>query len=327
VKGFIVILILGTTFFACHKPDDPVLLIPTKGNIKSAQIKMGSNYVNQIYYTLENDSMRSNDFLLWDLAFECSSDGFHIIINGGKEVQTYNSGITNFTAVNSIATEPKWKWDNPAGELSQTAIGFWIDTIKSISKQEVYVIDRGMNEPERYKKIIFQSVDPDYYTVFFANLDGSGANLLRIDKIKNKNYVYLNLNNIPVIYDLEPDKNSWDLLFTRYRHIYYDMDPIAPYSVTGVLLNPFNTTVYRDSVLGFDKIDLPFAMSITLTNESNAIGFDWKTYDFSAARYVVRPDLTYIIKSNTGLYYKLRFVDFYDDQGLKGAPRFQIQKL
>jgi hypothetical protein len=26
-------------------------------------------------------------------------------------------------------------------------------------------------------------------------------------------------------------------------------------------------------------------------------------------------------------YYKLRFIDFYDDNGLKGTPRFEVQGI
>jgi len=28
-----------------------------------------------------------------------------------------------------------------------------------------------------------------------------------------------------------------------------------------------------------------------------------------------------------GRYYKLRFVDYYDENGVKGAPKFELQEL
>ena len=59
----------------------------------------------------------------------------------------------------------------------------------------------------------------------------------------------------------------------------------------------------------------------------NAIGWDWKQYDMSSGPYTVDVTKNYIVKNQNGLYFKLRFIDFYDDIGEKGAPKFELQKL
>ena len=35
----------------------------------------------------------------------------------------------------------------------------------------------------------------------------------------------------------------------------------------------------------------------------------------------------FIIKNSIGLYFKLHFIDFYNDSGEKGYPKFALQQL
>ena len=55
-------------------------------------------------------------------------------------------------------------------------------------------------------------------------------------------------------------------------------------------------------------------------------GYDWKTYNFDEGYYKVDLDRSYIFLTKEG-YYKLRFVDYIDDNGDRGAPKFEYQKL
>jgi len=41
----------------------------------------------------------------------------------------------------------------------------------------------------------------------------------------------------------------------------------------------------------------------------------------------VLPDIVFIIKEISGNYYKLRFVDYYNDAGEKGYAKFEIEGL
>jgi len=72
-----------------------------------------------------------------------------------------------------------------------------------------------------------------------------------------------------------------------------------------------------------DKEEVEFNFS----NEQNAIGYKWKIYDFDAQIYSVNSQMTYIIKSVSNRYFKLRFLDFYNNEGEKGFPSFEIQEL
>ena len=49
--------------------------------------------------------------------------------------------------------------------------------------------------------------------------------------------------------------------------------------------------------------------------------------NFNTNAYSVNPKMNYILKVADGFYYKLHFLDFYNDQGIKGYPKFEFQKL
>ncbi|WP_414524152.1 hypothetical protein, partial [Umezakia ovalisporum] len=81
---FCVSLLLTT---ACEKAETPIVLEPTKGDVKNYTLTLGKDYTTQIFFTLSNGNTQGNDFRVWDLGFDSRPDGCFIIINGGKEVQ------------------------------------------------------------------------------------------------------------------------------------------------------------------------------------------------------------------------------------------------
>lgn len=320
-------------FTACQKAELPLQLKPTTGETKVVTLELGKDYTTQMFYTLSNDSIRSNEYKIWDLAFEASDNGFHVLLNGGKEIQIANTNSKDWDSIQAY-TNAKWLWDDPSGNLTKSAFGCWLDTTRKYiqyplgkTQNIVYIIDRGTTEIERYKKFRILYVDYTVYMIEFSNLDGSMRTEMLVPKNPFKNYMYISLSGQGNLFDIEPEKDNWDIQFTRYRHIYYDMDPVTPYQVTGVLLNPHLVKVSRDSIIGFDNITIQNARILEYHTEKDFIGFNWKHYDFNTARYEVRQNLTYVIQDTKGVYYKLRFTDFYDNQGIKGAPKFELKRL
>lgn len=80
-----------------------------------------------------------------------------------------------------------------------------------------------------------------------------------------------------------------------------------------------------DSVILFNEIDYSFAAGKTLSPNINAIGYNWKTY--TGGTYVVNSKMNYIIKDNEGFYYKLYFIDFLNQSGATGNPKWEFQQL
>ena len=92
-------------------------------------------------------------------------------------------------------------------------------------------------------------------------------------------------------------------------------------------MNKNETSVFVDTLHDFYDINHNTFQQSNFSYNLDEIGYDWKTYDFNSSTFTVRDNINYIIKSQTGQYYKLRFLDFYSDQGEKGTPIFEYQKL
>jgi hypothetical protein len=110
--------------------------------------------------------------------------------------------------------------------------------------------------------------------------------------------------------------------------LYTDEGDPYPYLVTGTLINRSGVAVGRDTVHPFSSITKDLIPSIPEYSTSlDAIGYDWKYYNFSSGAYTVLTNLSYIVRSKSGVWYKLRFIGFYDKNGSKGYPAIEFQAL
>ena len=105
------------------------------------------------------------------------------------------------------------------------------------------------------------------------------AKRVSIKKSQNVNWVYFHFENGVV--PMEPPADTWDIVFTRYRHVYFDMIPITPYYVIGALSNPMYTLNYEDSVTSFQNIDRQNINENLMNHHWDEIGIDWKMYNFA----------------------------------------------
>lgn len=285
------------------------------------QVSMGATYQYQIFYDLEGNRVVSQNLkVAWDLGFEASADGFHIILNTGKSMFAYNSGSSNFETADTAGKLNQMLYDVPSGNPDSTAIGDW-----RVAKN-VFFIDRGYDASGNhlgYKKVQFLSVDANAYDIEMADLNGANNIQKTISKDSAYNYVSLSFTTGEVV-TVEPVKTSWDIVFTQYTHIFYE-PAFTPYLVTGCLLNRYKTSAAKDTVTAFNVIDLAFAQKAALNISINEIGYDWKT--FNGTKYTTNPNWIYLIKNRSGNYFKLHFLDFYNATGEKGNPLFEFQKL
>jgi hypothetical protein len=220
-----------------------------------------------------------------------------------------------------------WRYDNASWDVDSTAIGNWQNALGN----PVYVIDRSLCSPgtpaDRYWKIKINYVTANCYSLSYARIADSIFKTITIDKTSNHTYSYFTFNNNGKQLEVEPEKDKWDIVFTRYRYIFYDFAVPLPYYVNGVLLNTNLTFAAVDSVTPYEKIDYNFAKTKTLSAKRDAIGYKWKDFDFVTQQYFVKPYYVYIIKDQDGYYYKLHFIDFYSASGTKGEPKFEYQRL
>ncbi len=318
---------LALLFFAsCYKEELPVAPYEA-GDVLTAEIEMEEDYKWQVYFDLKTNKMVGKNLKTeWDLAFETTPNGYAVILNSAKSMFAYNTLSTNFSETFKISDySGSRKWDNPNGNLDATAIGDWRNN------NHVYLIDRGYNEQGQqlgFRKIQLLQVDGEKYIIKVAALNGENEVTYTVNKNAGYNFTFVSFNNDKAeSIQVEPAKNTWDLAFTQYTYIFYNSEPPTPYLVTGCLLNRYNTVAVADTTIAFENIDLEYAINKTYTNNIDAIGYNWKEYDFDANSYLVYSNINYIIKDAEGSYYKLHFIDFYNRQGKKGYPTFEFQRL
>lgn len=296
----------------------------TAGPLVLQQVDMNSDYRNQIWFSLsENTIVYTNLKTDWDLAFECSATGWHLMLNGSKSMKVFRTNFSNVSDVkDTVGLGSNGKADMPSGNMDSTAIGNWQ------TDNKVYVINLGYNELGKligYMKLRIISVDNSGYTFEYGYVYGSEVYQGTVAKNSQKNFVAYSLTSRMQINTIEPDKSSYDLCFTNYTHLF--LDPLQYYQVTGVLKNSYKTRVARFSDIPFYEITKKDTAGKLFFTDRNIIGYDWKTFNLEKNLYTVNLKICYIIQDSKGFYYKLHFVDFYNSSGLKGAPKFEFQRL
>ncbi|HEX5003573.1 MAG TPA: HmuY family protein [Bacteroidia bacterium] len=333
----LMLLIIVPALFltSCQKEDTPMTL-PPPGDLETMVAAMGNSYDNQVYVDLSTGSQVTVPYKSFDLAFEAAPNGWRIYLNTAKYMFVANTGAITFSAADTTGAAWKTETDNLYDD--STAIGDW-RSASSTAGAEVYVLDRGRTEhfgTDRWRKFQVLSCDSFSYTFRFCNMNNTGVTDYTITKDPNYSLMYFSFNSGGLAVQVAPPKNSWDLVFTKYTHTYYDEPPDSPYRyymVSGALLNRWsdarNAIMKKDSTIGykpFEEVKAADMINYTFYKEAAIIGFEWKTYDFNLG-YLIIPDLYYLLLDHEGYYYKIRFYDFYDSQGNKGAASFEYQRL
>ena len=305
---------------SCEKEEIPVSP-HNPSDIQINQIELSNDYRYQVFYDLGSNSIISDNLKTdWDLGFESSSQGYHVILNSS----TYSalSYIENISFNDNIdPTDLIWSWDNPNGDLDSSAFG------DSRNLSGFYVFDRGFDlngSPRGFKKILIDSITNEFYQISFSNLDNSDYNSFKLYKDPSVNFTCFSFESNQIV-DIEPSYNDWDLLFSQYTHLYNDTTTPA-YLVTGVCSN-LDVLVAKDTSYEFNEINYSMINEFSFNDDRDAIGFDWKEYNFNAGSYTINSNTNYIIMDKQQKYFKLRFIDFYNSDGDKGYPTFEIQEL
>lgn len=320
---------------SCFKEDEPVPPYESPAGVSSAVAEMGPDYAVQIYYDLGTHTfVKTTHRESWDLALQCGAGKYHVYLNSSTLMSVANTGLTDFSAVNASTGGLEYKYDISGGYEDSTAIGEWgvLNGNDVVSHQYVYVLDRGVSTTGNSlgkKKIQFIELTNGMYRVRVANLDGSAETIIDAPQNDDYNFTHISFNGNGGVADVEPPKANWDLLFTQYTTLVAENGTgiLYNYSVNGVLINPDKVRVAKDFVKPFEQIAYTDLDTYAWLTAWDAIGYEWKYYDFDASTYVVLPVHTYLIQSTEGDYYKLRFTAFVNNMGVKGYPAFEVSKF
>lgn len=309
------LLILSGFFTQCHMDELPVV-VPPPSAISMQQVETGENYGSQIFYNLRDQFIAGTlEKTSWDIALMRQNNRWSIRLNtalGGGAARVQDA----FSLVSQAQGLP-YSIDASSGNADSTAIQ---------ADGAVYVIDRGF-DPEGnargFHKLQVLDTNGQQVTLRLAALDGTQDTTLTLPVDTTRHMVALSFTSykLPEL----PHMSDWDVMFTQYM-FQFQNPPIA-YLVTGVLLHPENTRAAVDTQNTFASIRLQEVSNYTFSSDWDAIGYDWKSYNYDEGRFEVDPEVIYIVETQDGRYVKVQFVDFYTPTGEKGAPLFRIQTL
>lgn len=332
-------IIVALIFSSCQKEDEAIVL-PPPGPVQQLVAPMGSNYDDQVYVSLSLGKVTVAPYRAYDLMFESSALGMHVYLNSGKLMFASRTNNGDFFLADS--SNSNWRLDAANYMDDSTAIGdWWVSAASNVNGySQVFIIDRGRIDhtgADRFRKLQILSADDTRYEIRYSKLDNSGVTVMSIPKNPNYALTYFSFNNNGAIVNQAPPSSDWDFVFTKYTHVYFDEPLSSPYRfypVTGALINRWKnmsgSVIKKDSIpayLPFGDCAYSHVDSFPFTTIANVIGFDWKYYDFGANQYFVRPNLFYLLKDEKGNYYKVRMLDFYNQQGVKGTVTLEYQRI
>jgi hypothetical protein len=331
---YLVFFIIPFTLISCFNKDerlDPQLL---PASYRPVQV-LNTIYNYSNYIDVDSGKIvRVVPIIAWDLAFECSPSGWHIIINTGNYKQVAKTGSTAFANNFSALSGLSWAFDAPTGNLDSTAIGSWVNVSGNTKTytNEVYLfgINNGNGTFTTQQKLVFTRVTDSTYNFIFSTPDGVNADSVTIRKDSSYRYVFFSFNSPHQTLLLEPQKNRWDLMMGTYET--YDYDPTnkiwVPYFVRGVLSNKPYVSVLKVQDANFWEFGINDIAGKTFSNDQEAIGFDWKDLNSrDIISYRIVPNTYYIIRSKSGNYVKLLFMSYTNSAAVNGYPLFILGKL
>ncbi len=337
ILQLIVLASLLLQLWGCEK-EEPLYPQPkVAAGLQTATFEMGETYSNQLWFDFESQKTNTNQFGKWDIGFSCFGEP-HIIVCGGKNTFLSVAKVIDveFNHVDaSLIQKLEWNFDNPNGHLDSLAFSGCFNKQSNGytgNSHETYVIDLGVDTipTKRYVKMQLLSVRGGVYEFIWSYLlDPQFLYLTKVYTKPDRNYAYFNFSTMQLVENEPVALDEWDIVFTTYKEIIPDDNGVLyPYIIRGALINPYKISVAQiDNGISFDQFNMQNALAIQYNKNLNEIGYDWKEYSQSANKYTIVPNRFYVIKTINGNYFKMRFVDFYDDQGRKGYPKIAWEIL
>ncbi len=322
----LIIIPLAFLITSCFEEDERVT--PYPGEVISVYDNI--EYY-QSYFDFESgEILSSHEADLWELGFECSDSGWHILTNSGANWFIWNSQQTDIDASLNYPENDLWAFDNQSAYPDSTAVGNWL-TISGDEKEytrQVYILGRYFSGIySDIKRIQFIEVNDLNYKFLFK--EEGDIDTVTIQKIDSANFVFYSFENSQQ-QNMEPDKLIYDLQFGPYYDLATEFDLTIPYLVRGVLLSTGHSLAVLDSVNTYDEIDFEKLGIYDFSSQRDLIGYQWKDVSINTstglANYVVKPNFTYIIKTSADNYFKFRFLSF-SLEGYSGHPRFEFKEL
>jgi hypothetical protein len=295
------------------------------GLTETSEVDIGADYAQRIYFDLPSASVvDSHDKLAWDLAFSSSAEIPTVRLNSARFSALASTGLSTISAAltDEEFSALAWQYDAEEGAHVATAASPGGTLILG----ELMVIKLGYDLDNTLMgsvRLMIDSVTSSAYHFRYAPYDQPElVETAAVPFDAERHWLHFSFTAAASV-ALEPPADQWQLLFTQYTAL---LDGTTSYLVTGVLtpnpavqvcdLGRLSSEAALDAVLDANWDSLQWSQ------QWNAIGYDWKTYDFDLASYTVDAERHYAIRLPDDREFVLRFVDFYSPTGDRGYVTF-----
>jgi len=276
-----------------------VIIISIITNAQSDTVNTMPGYANDVYYSLDNNTVKSSSGSEWSIAFATSPFSVSAYINDGRGVELFQTtaDTSTFSSVDTTGMvftnlfNQYSNWYSSAFEENATGSGNYgwgnyNTTSHIVTGTRIYILKAISGT---YYKVWIIKKASGIWHFRYATLDNSIDETIVIpaNDYSDRNFVYFDVDNNNLINEREPVNTEWDLLFTKY----YDVD--IPYAVTGVLTNDNGLKIAQ-----VDGVDPNVSTHIgqTFSEDNKEIGSDYKVFNMSTFSYDIVEDRTYFIK-------------------------------
>jgi len=326
--------VLAILFNSCFKKDEKMVIIENKGDqdVKSLVVPGPySIYTYNDYIDLDSGRIvKTSPLSSWDLGFEASSEGWHILVNSANSIEAARTGSTEFSNDYSGFHVTAWLFDASSGNPDSTAIGDWVsfNSGDTTYTKEVYLLGKnnGNGTYSLLKKVSFIETGNDHIKFITGSPESTTADTITIQKDPEFRYVHYSYSTPGVTVHAEPPADTWDLVAGSYRTtLYTDQGIATPYTVRGVLTNIPEVKVIKVIGADFFGASATDTTGSTFSNKQDAIGYDWKDYNSKDSNpYRIVPDLYYFIKTRSGQLVKLEFTGYTSANAEYGYPALRF---
>jgi hypothetical protein len=216
-------------------------------------------------------------------------------------------------------------WDKLEDTVGLDFRNLTYDSYESMSQWElaedqIYVVDYGLDN--EFNSIGLTSVRFERTTTGIKIWQNAiGSDYETFEEVNEASFYY-NIREKTTL-DL-PQEIEYDVAFGKYTDLVTIDNITQDYLIYGAIQG--KALAYYENE-PFDSVKTEQFNAIRLMNNKDVLGWDWKNYNRPKDAYEIVDNRTYLIMSNAGFKYKLRFVNFYNTAGQSGHPTFEWELL
>ena len=290
---------------ACFPKEDAVE--PTPRINKSVTLDAGEYKNTVAFYSLDNAEVVAEASPMdWDFYI----DGDVIRLNYFRSMQ-----VAKFDQ----------SWDKLEDTVGLDFRNLTYDSYESMSQWElaedqIYVVDYGLDN--EFNPIGLTSVRFERTATGIKIWQNAiGSDYETFEELNEASFYY-NIREKTTL-DL-PQETEYDVAFGKYTDLVTIDNITQDYLIYGAIQG--KALAYYENE-PFDSVKTEQFNAIRLMNNKDVLGWDWKNYNRPKDAYEIVDNRTYLIMSNAGFKYKLRFVNFYNTAGQSGHPTFEWELL